>query len=212
MGLLWTNLSEPTRRAVTAYVESRARGKELKALLAQDLTRIVNGPPIYDTNIFSTKRLSSETLALATSNPAGPKLAELNQLLLEDTCQPEITNHFKETGPDTLRLLRVMFPYMLLVCLTAIFMGMLNVLGHFFIPASGAVVMNVVMIASVFLLAPRMGVALNQQIFALAIGALVAGVAQALCPIADVARRRVSLSLGHATGMMTPPCSAWCGK
>ena len=107
------------------------------------------------------------------------KLAALNQLLLEDTCQPEITNHFKETGL-MLRLLRVMFPYMLLICLTAVFMGMLNALGHFFIPASGALVMNVVMIASVFLLAPRMGVALNQQIFALAIGVLVAGVAQAL--------------------------------
>ena len=179
MGLLWTNFSEPTRRAVTAYDESRARGKELKALLAQDLTRIVNGPPIYDTNIFSTKRLSPETLALARNNPTGPKLAELNQLLLEDSCQPEITNHFKETGL-MLRLLRVMFPYMLLICLTAVFMGMLNVLGHFFVPASGAVVMNLVMIASVFLLAPRMGVALNQQIFALAIGVLVAGVAQAL--------------------------------
>src|SRR5947209_6078838 len=34
-----------------------------------------------------------------------------------------------------LRLLRIMFPYMLFVCLTAIFMGMLNARGHFFIPA-----------------------------------------------------------------------------
>ena len=41
-----------------------------------------------------------------------------------------------------LRLLRVMFPYMLLICLTAVFMGMLNARGHFFIPASGALVMN----------------------------------------------------------------------
>ena len=36
-----------------------------------------------------------------------------------------------------LRLLRVMFPYMLLVCLAAVFMGMLNARGHFFIPAHG---------------------------------------------------------------------------
>ncbi|MDB6023405.1 MAG: putative lipid flippase MurJ [Pedosphaera sp.] len=79
-----------------------------------------------------------------------------------------------------LRLLRIMFPYMLCVCLTAIFMGMLNARGHFFIPASGAVVMNVVMIGSVFLVAPRMGATLDVKIFALAFGVLVAGISQAL--------------------------------
>lgn len=78
-----------------------------------------------------------------------------------------------------LRLLRMMFPYLLLVCLAAVFMGMLNARGHFFIPAFGSAVLNVTMIASVLWLAPRMGVELRQQIFALAIGVLVAGVAQA---------------------------------
>src|SRR5438876_3775411 len=48
-----------------------------------------------------------------------------------------------------LELLRVMFPYMLVICLTAVFMGMLNARGHFFIPAAGAVVLNLVMIAAV---------------------------------------------------------------
>jgi putative peptidoglycan lipid II flippase len=78
-----------------------------------------------------------------------------------------------------LRLLRWMFPYMLLVCLAAAFMGMLNARGHFFIPAMGATMLNVVMIASVLWLAPRMGHELREQIFALAIGVLAAGVAQA---------------------------------
>ncbi|HZV34514.1 MAG TPA: murein biosynthesis integral membrane protein MurJ [Verrucomicrobiae bacterium] len=78
-----------------------------------------------------------------------------------------------------LHLLRIMFPYMLLICLTAVFMGILNARGHFFIPASGAIIMNMVMIGSVYLLAPRMGVTLEKQIFGLAIGVLVAGVAQA---------------------------------
>ncbi len=78
-----------------------------------------------------------------------------------------------------LQLLRVMFPYMLLVCLAAAFMGMLNARGHFFIPAMGATMLNVVMIASVLWLAPRMGQKLDEQIFALAIGVLAAGVAQA---------------------------------
>jgi putative peptidoglycan lipid II flippase len=79
-----------------------------------------------------------------------------------------------------LRLLRVMFPYMLLVCLAAALMGMLNARGHFFIPAMGATVLNLVMIASVLWLAPRMGHELSEQIFALAYGVLVAGVAQAI--------------------------------
>jgi putative peptidoglycan lipid II flippase len=93
--------------------------------------------------------------------------------------------HFSERTILMLRLLRVMFPYMLLVCLAAAMMGMLNARGHFFIPAMGATMLNVVMIASVFWLAPRFGVGLPKeeklpvQIFALAYGVLFAGVAQA---------------------------------
>ena len=84
-----------------------------------------------------------------------------------------------------LQLLFVMFPYMLLVCLAAALMGMLNARGHFFIPAMGATMLNLVMITSVLLLAPRFGLNLPKegrlpvQIFALAYGVLVAGVAQA---------------------------------
>ncbi len=79
-----------------------------------------------------------------------------------------------------LRLLRVMFPYVLLVCLAAIFMGMLNARGHFFVPAMGAATLNVVMIVAVLWLAPRLGLHLSEQIFGLAIGVLAAGVVQAL--------------------------------
>jgi len=85
--------------------------------------------------------------------------------------------------PETslmLRLLRLMFPYMIAVCLTAVLIGMVNARGHFFLPALGAAMLNIVMIASVIWLAPRMGTTLDQQIFALGIGVLAAGVAQAL--------------------------------
>src|SRR5580698_8830266 len=84
-----------------------------------------------------------------------------------------------------LQLLRIMLPYLLLVCLAAVFMGMLNARGHFFIPAMGATMLNVVMISSVLFLAPRMGLGfppdqrLPHQVFALPIGVLAAGVAQA---------------------------------
>ena len=84
-----------------------------------------------------------------------------------------------------LQLLLVMFPYMLLVCIAAALMGMLNARGHFFIPAMGATMLNLVMIASVLFIAPRLGLELPKegrlpvQIFALAYGVLIAGVAQA---------------------------------
>ena len=88
-------------------------------------------------------------------------------------------HQFSESRELTLRLLRVMFPYMLLVCLAAAMMGMLNARGHFFIPAMGATMLNIVMISSVYFLAPHMGHELSQQVFALAIGVLAAGAAQA---------------------------------
>jgi putative peptidoglycan lipid II flippase len=79
-----------------------------------------------------------------------------------------------------LQLMAMMFPYMALACVGAVFIGMLNARGHFFIPALGAAILNIVMIASVWLLAPLMGPHLDTRIFALAIGVLAAGVAQAL--------------------------------
>ena len=94
-------------------------------------------------------------------------------------------HHFQSHTELMLRLLRVMFPYMLLVCFAAACMGMLNARGHFFIPAMGATMLNIVMIASVLWVAPRFGHSLPPgerlpvQVFALAYGVLVAGVAQA---------------------------------
>ncbi|HTH45888.1 MAG TPA: murein biosynthesis integral membrane protein MurJ [Candidatus Limnocylindria bacterium] len=78
-----------------------------------------------------------------------------------------------------LRLLFVMFPYVGLVCIAAVFIGMLNARGHYFLPAIGATVLNVVMIGSVWLLAPRFGRDLEHQVFGLAVGLVLAGLLQA---------------------------------
>ena len=87
-----------------------------------------------------------------------------------------------------LELLGLMFPYMVLVCLAAILIGMANARGHFFVPALGAVILNIIMIASVLLLAPRMGHSREQQIFGLAIGVVIAGLAQALFQVPSLRR------------------------
>jgi putative peptidoglycan lipid II flippase len=87
---------------------------------------------------------------------------------------------FKAETRLMLVLLRMMFPYMPLVCLAAVLIGMANARGHFFVPALGAALLNVVMIGSVLFLAPHMGHLLQDQIRALAIGVVLAGLAQAL--------------------------------
>ena len=77
------------------------------------------------------------------------------------------------------QLMRWMLPYLPLVCVAAGFIGMLNARNHFFLPALGATMLNVAMLASVWWLTPYFGTQLHTQIFALAVGVVVAGIAQA---------------------------------
>ena len=110
-------------------------------------------------------------------------------------------HQFSESTELMLRLLRVMFPYMLLVCLAAALMGMLNARGHFFIPAMGATMLNVVMIASVLWLAPHMGTAegsLHEANFRARVRRAGGGRGAGGVSIADALARRLSLPLGFA--------------
>ncbi len=97
-----------------------------------------------------------------------------------------------------LELLGWMFPYMGLICGAAVLMGMLNARGHFFVPALGAAILNVVMITAVLVLAPRWGATLETQVFALAAGVLLAGVAQLLFQVPSLRRE------GHRFQWVSP--------
>lgn len=77
------------------------------------------------------------------------------------------------------RLMRVMLPYLPMVCVAAGFIGMLNARRHFFLPALGAAMLNIVMLLAIWLLAPLFGTELDQKIFGLAVGIVIAGLAQA---------------------------------
>lgn len=118
------------------------------------------------------------TLALHFTQPQGGFSAGVLQ------AQPEL--RAEDSGalaPSTrlmLELARVMFPYMMLACMAAILMGMLNARGQFFVPALGACIMNVVLIGSVYFVTPFFGQRREEQIFGLAYGVLFAGGAQAL--------------------------------
>jgi putative peptidoglycan lipid II flippase len=164
----------------------------------RDANAVISGLLVSASVIVALVLLGvSLALAFGTPHPAVPALAgsSLHQTWLSADTNALVstgeTIHFWSPGQFPpkfvlmLQLLRVMFPYMILVCLTAVMMGMLNARGHFFIPAIGATMLNVVMIASVYWLAPKFGVGLPKgqklpvQIFALAYGVLAAGVAQA---------------------------------
>jgi putative peptidoglycan lipid II flippase len=80
------------------------------------------------------------------------------------------------------QLMRLMFPYMLMACLGAVFIGILNARGHFFVPALSAAIMNVVLISAAALvlsLGKNFDETLRKQVFILAVAVLAAGVAQA---------------------------------
>jgi putative peptidoglycan lipid II flippase len=71
----------------------------------------------------------------------------------------------------TVFLTRIMFPYIFFIGLVALCMGILNTLGHFAAPALAPVLLNISIIASVFLIAPHMA----DPVTGIAIGVLIGG-------------------------------------
>lgn len=141
-----------TAAFVPVFKEKEVKEGEREMWLAANA--VLSGLVIAATVIIGLAMLGI-TLYLAAGQPAGPTRL-------------------------TLELMRFMFPYMLLVCIAAVFMGMLNARGHFFIPALGATMLNVVMITFTLWIAPGMRGELTDQTFGLALGVLVAGLAQML--------------------------------
>ena len=83
-------------------------------------------------------------------------------------------------SPDKLALTalltRITFPYIFFICLVALCMGILNVLGHFAAPALAPVFLNLAIILSVFFISPH----LTEPAVGLAIGVLIGGLLQLL--------------------------------
>lgn len=98
---------------------------------------------------------------------------------------PQIVSLFGKgfTDPQivamTVFLTRLMFPYLLLICMVAFCMGYLNSLGHFFAPAISPVFLNIGMIGAALFLAPLF----EEPMTALAIGVVGGGVIQLLIQI-----------------------------
>ncbi len=85
----------------------------------------------------------------------------------------------------TIQLLRVMFPYIFLVGLAALFMAILNSLGHFMTPALSPTVLNIAMIAAALLVAPGS----RNPVLPLGIAVLVGGAGQLLIQVPSAMAR-----------------------
>jgi len=90
----------------------------------------------------------------------------------------------------TVMLNRVMFPYLIVIGLTAYSMGVLNSLKHFAAPAFGPCLMNLILIASMIWLYPKIGV------MGLAIGVLIGGGTQLAVNIPFMYRYGIGINLG----------------
>ncbi len=94
----------------------------------------------------------------------------------------------------TVLITRIVFPYLFFIGLVALSMGVLNALGHFTAPALAPALLNISMIACVFILFRH----ISPPVMALAIGVLVGGIAQLLFQIPFLIKKGVwfRLSLG----------------
>ncbi|MDH3998094.1 MAG: murein biosynthesis integral membrane protein MurJ, partial [Desulfuromonadales bacterium] len=86
---------------------------------------------------------------------------------------------------------RLMFPYIFFVSLVALFAGILNVSGHFLMPALSPVMLNLSMIGCALVVAPR----LDQPVLALAYGVLLGGLMQLLMQVPMLYRHGYDLRL-----------------
>ena len=97
----------------------------------------------------------------------------------------------------TVLLARIMFPYIFLIGLVALAMGVLNSLGRFAAPALAPVMLNIGMIASVFLLTSHF----QPPILALSIGVIAGGIFQVMLQLPYLAKEKgllgISLNFSH---------------
>ncbi|MFQ5840015.1 MAG: murein biosynthesis integral membrane protein MurJ [Candidatus Methylomirabilales bacterium] len=108
----------------------------------------------------------------------------------------------------TVKLTRMMFPYLLFAGLSALMMGTLNSLGHFALPALSPALLNISIITAAILLGPKLG----EPVLALAVGVLFGGVMQVALQVPPLVTRGMSfipqgspadpaiLRIGHLMG------------
>ncbi len=93
----------------------------------------------------------------------------------------------------TVKLLRIIFPYLLFVSLASLMMGVLNSKKIFWISASAPIALNLSLILAMVLISPLFGDSTEKQVFGLAVGVLVGGVLQLLFQLIPVVMKGFKL-------------------
>jgi putative peptidoglycan lipid II flippase len=89
----------------------------------------------------------------------------------------------------TVLLTRITFPYIFLISLVALFMGILNSLRHFSAPAAAPIFLNIGIIASTLWISPHF----SEPIVGVAIGVLIGGILQVALQIPWMLKKGLSL-------------------
>ncbi|MFZ5572676.1 MAG: murein biosynthesis integral membrane protein MurJ [Thermodesulfobacteriota bacterium] len=90
----------------------------------------------------------------------------------------------------TILLTRIMFPYVICICLVALSMGILNALGHFAAPALAPVLLNVAMIGAVYLVS-CFSTDSTIRVIGLAVGVVAGGLLQLLLQVPFLIRNGI---------------------
>ena len=85
---------------------------------------------------------------------------------------------FSENWITTFDLSRIMFPYVLFICLAALSMAVLNSYKHFATSAFAPCLLNLILILAMLIIFPMVGTELSARAHVLAWGVLLAGIAQ----------------------------------
>jgi putative peptidoglycan lipid II flippase len=95
----------------------------------------------------------------------------------------------------TLKLLLIMFPYMLFICIAALFMAILNSLYHFFFPAFAHILLNIVWIGTLIFICPHFSDNKMTQLYIVAVAVLFGGVAQMAIQLPILFKKGYKLSV-----------------
>jgi POT family proton-dependent oligopeptide transporter len=95
---VWTRMTEEGRSSLRPADSLGASAAERESVLASELSGILGGAVIFETNRFAGIPLSPETQALLSSTTMGDRRARLNRWLLEDAYPEAIRRHTEKRG------------------------------------------------------------------------------------------------------------------
>ena len=134
------------------------------------LSDFKNNKEKEDVQEFINESISTLTFILIIISVIGVLIAPILIYLIA----PGFINSEYSQGELAGSLLKITFPYMFFICLTAVFSSILNTYDSFAIPALTPALLNIVLIISVIFISPYF----KEPVFALAWGVLIAGIVQ----------------------------------